>query len=142
LKYIDNEGKEKQPVMLHRVILGSLERFIGALLEHYAGALPLWLSPEQVRIIPIKSAQEQFAQVLYQRFIRARLRAQIDSRGETLQKRIREAEMERIPYILVVGQREADSGKVAVRKRSAGDQGQVDLEEFIARIQGEIETKQ
>ncbi|MCX5712747.1 MAG: threonine--tRNA ligase [Candidatus Omnitrophica bacterium] len=142
LEYIDSDGKAKQPIMLHRVLLGSLERFIGALLEHYAGALPLWLSPVQVAIIPLKAELEEYARTIKEKLEEASVRVKIDSRNETLQKRIREWEVDRTPYILVVGAREAKGQAVAVRKRSVGDQGATPLDEFIEKIKLEITNKQ
>ncbi len=141
LKYIASDGKEARPIMLHRVILGSLERFIGALIEHYAGALPLWLSPEQVRIIPIKETNLAYAQELKQQLLKENLRVTIDARNETLQKRIREAEVEKLPFILIIGDKEQAANSVAVRKRSHGDQGSSVAEDFIKKVKEEIAEK-
>lgn len=141
LKYIDNEGRQRQPVMLHRVIVGSLERFLGALLEHYAGALPLWLSPVQAVIAPIRKEDGPYADKVKEKLLNAGLRIDLDIRNETLTKRIRDAELEKIPYILVVGQKEAKAQKLAVRKRGEGDKGQVDIEAFIKKAQEEIRNK-
>jgi threonyl-tRNA synthetase len=142
LVYTDSDGKEKQPIMLHRVILGSLERFIGALIEHYNGALPVWLSPTQVLIIPIKDTAEEYAQKVRQDLLNAGIRAEIDRRNETLNKRIRQGETEKTPYILVLGEREAKAGTVAVRKRHLGDQGGMPLEQLIMQISSEIKNHQ
>ena len=142
LKYIDNEGKEKQPVMLHRVILGSLERFLGALLEHYAAVFPLWLAPVQAMIIPVRKEDEPYAGQVKERLILAGLRVELDASNETLTKRIRNAEVEKHPYIIVVGSKEAKENKIALRKRGLGDQGQIDLEEFINKAKIEITNKQ
>ena len=142
LKYIDNEGKEKQPVMLHRVILGSLERFLGALLEHYAAVFPLWLAPVQAMIIPVRKEDEPYAGQVKERLILAGLRVELDISNETLTKRIRNAEVEKHPYIIVVGSKEAKENKIALRKRGLGDQGQIDLEEFINKAKIEITNKQ
>ena len=141
LKYIDNEGKERCPIMLHRVILGSLERFIGALLEHYSGALPLWLSPIQVVVIPIRKEDEAYCGDILVALAAAGARAQPDMRNETLTKRIREAELEKIPYIVVVGQKELQARKIALRKRGAGDLGQCSLGDFVERIKEEVKDK-
>lgn len=127
--------------MLHRVILGSLERFMGALLEHYAGALPLWLSPNQVTIIPISAGLEEYAVLIKQKLEDKDIRVSLDSSSETLNKRIRQAEVEKTPYILVVGEREAKQNAVAVRKRSKGDIGAMPWEDFIKLIKKEIEDK-
>ncbi|MEW6171218.1 MAG: threonine--tRNA ligase, partial [Candidatus Omnitrophota bacterium] len=131
LNYIDENGQKARPVMLHRVLLGSLERFIGALLEHYAGDLPLWLAPEQVRIIPLTNVQDDYAESLKNQLIDQEIRVNIDNRNETLQKRIREAELEKIPYVLIVGKKEIEQNKVSVRKRHGQDLGQMNLEEFV-----------
>jgi len=141
LTYVDRDGKEKQPIMLHRVLLGSLERFIGALIEQYKGALPLWLAPTQVLIIPIKDSVLEYIQTIKVALETLGVRVEIDRRNETLDKRIRTAEMEKIPYILVVGEREAKSSAVSVRKRHVGDQGSVPLEEFLKNIEEDIKNK-
>ena len=142
LKYIDNEGKEKQPVMLHRVILGSLERFLGALLEHYAAVFPLWLAPVQAMIIPVRKEDEPYAGQVKERLTSSGLRVELDLSNETLTKRIRNAEVEKHPYIIVVGSKEAKENKIALRKRGLGDQGQINLEEFISKAKTEITNKQ
>ena len=126
--------------MVHRAIFGSLERFLGVLLEHYAGALPLWLSPAQAIIIPIKDTCKEYAKAVSEKLLAAGFRPHVDERNETLQKRIREAEMQKVPYILVIGEREISQGAVAVRKRGEGDQGAVKLEEFINRLGEEVKN--
>jgi threonyl-tRNA synthetase len=141
LTYIDSDGKEKQPIMLHRVILGSLERFIGALLEHYNGELPLWLAPVQVRVIPIKDVIQDYAIKVMKKLQDNLIRAEIDNRNETLDKKIRNAEIEKVPYILVLGEREAKQDAVSVRKKGEGDKGSKRLEEFIKEIEEEITNK-
>jgi len=141
LTYVDSDGREKQPVMLHRVILGSLERFIGALLEHYKGNLPLWLASIQVLIIPIKDSVQEYSLKVKQALEASAIRTQIDSRNETLDKRIRQAELDKIPYVLVVGEREAKQKVVAVRRKGAGDQGAMPLGEFIKKIKEEAINK-
>jgi len=141
LAYVDSDGKEQQPIMIHRVLLGSLERFIGALLEHYKGDLPLWLAPAQVLVVPIKDAHQEYAAKCKSALQAQGIRAEIDNRNETLDKRIRNAELNKIPYVLVVGNREASSGSVCVRKRKAGDQGGVSLGAFLEEIQGKIQSR-
>ncbi len=138
LTYVDSDGKEKQPIMLHRVLLGSLERFIGALLEHYAGALPLWLAPVQAAIIPLKEDFKEYAAAISGELREAQVRVELDERNETLDKRIREAELAKTPYILVVGSREAQENTVAVRKR--GQKGIIAMpkSDFIKKIKEEI----
>jgi len=141
LTYVDSDGREKQPIMLHRVILGSLERFIGALLEHYKGELPLWLAPTQVLVIPIKESLQEYGLKVKKTLEDNSIRAETDSRNETLDKRIRNAELNKVPYCLVVGEREAKSEMVCVRKKGAGDQGSKKLEEFIGEIKEQINNK-
>jgi len=139
LTYVDAEGKEKQPIMLHRVLLGSLERFIGALIEHYKGELPLWLSPVQVLLIPIKESVSLYAQKVKDELEKNQIRVDIDMRNETLDKRIRNAELNKIPYCLILGDREAKQGQVSVRKKGSGDQGAVALNKFIEELINQIQ---
>jgi len=139
LTYVDAEGKEKQPIMLHRVLLGSLERFIGALIEHYKGELPLWLSPTQVLLIPIKESVALYAQAVKERLEKNQIRVDIDMRNETLDKRIRNAELNKIPYCLVLGDREAKQEQVSVRKKGSGNQGAVALDKFIEELVNQIQ---
>jgi len=141
LAYVDAAGKEQQPIMLHRVILGSIERFIGALLEHYKADLPLWLAPTQILIIPIKESTWDYALRVKSNLQGQGVRAEIDYRNETLDKRIRNAELNKVPYCLVLGEREAKSETVSVRKRISGDQGIKKLEEFIREIKEELDKK-
>jgi threonyl-tRNA synthetase len=138
LSYIDADGKEKQPIMLHRVLLGSVERFIGALVEHYNGEFPLWLAPEQAVVIPIKDTVMDYAQKVRDALLEKNIRVSIDGSNETLNKRIRNAEVEKIPYCLVVGEREAKQGAVAVRIKGQGDKGSMSLAEFIEDISRQI----
>lgn len=141
LSYTDSEGKKVRPVMIHRVILGSIERFIGALMENYGGAFPLWLSPEQVRVIPITSEQEGFANDLVARLRKSDIRTNIDTRLEKMQKKIRDAELEKIPYMAIVGKREAESGSVSARSKADGDAGVMKVEDFVKRLQEEIQKR-
>jgi len=141
LSYIDASGKERQPIMLHRVLLGSLERFIGALLEHYKGDLPLWLAPIQAIVIPIKDSVAGYAAEIKKALEENSIRAELDNRNETLDKKIRSAELNKIPYSLVVGEREARQGTVSIRKRVEGDKGSVSLEDFVKQVKKEIESK-
>ncbi|MBU0548153.1 MAG: threonine--tRNA ligase, partial [Candidatus Omnitrophica bacterium] len=139
LTYIDAEGKEKQPIMLHRVLLGSLERFIGALIEHYKGELPLWLSPTQVLLIPIKESFILYAQKVKEELEKNQIRVDTDIHNETLDKRIRNAELNKIPYCLILGDREAKQGQVSVRKKGSGDQGVIALDKFIENLINQIQ---
>jgi len=140
LAYIDSEGKEKQPIMLHRVLLGSVERFIGALTEHYNGEFPAWLAPVQVEVIPIKDTVREYAENTKKQLEAAGVRVEIDIRNETLDKKIRAAEINKIPYILVVGEREAKAGSVAVRRKGKGDLGAKKTEDFIRELKEEIKN--
>jgi threonyl-tRNA synthetase len=141
LTYVDSEGRERQPIMLHRVILGSLERFMGALLEHYKGSLPLWLSPTQVLVVPIKDSLREYGIKVKSALEENSIRTDMDNRNETLDKRIRQAELNKIPYCLVVGEREAKQETVSIRKRGSGDAGAKPIEEFIKQIRQEIDNK-
>ena len=139
LAYIDSAGKEQQPIMLHRVLLGSLERFIGALIEHYKGELPLWLSPTQVLIIPLKEEALAYAQEVKGKLESHSLRVDLDLRNETLDKKIRQAEINKIPYCLILGDREIKQQQVSVRKKGSKDQGAVALEEFVGNLINQIQ---
>ncbi|MDI6605922.1 MAG: threonine--tRNA ligase [Candidatus Omnitrophota bacterium] len=141
LSYIDSQGKQRQPVMLHRVILGSLERFIGALLEHYNAELPLWLAPKQVIVIPVKDSVAAYADETRKILEANLIRVDIDAGSETLNKRIRNAELNKIPYILVVGEREAEAKNISVRKKGKGDLGTMPVDEFIRMIKEEIDQR-
>jgi len=141
LAYVDSDGKEKQPIMLHRVLLGSLERFIGALTEHYAGVLPLWLSPVQVAIIPVAAEIKEYAQEVAGKLEYLGVRFKIDDSSDTLNKRIRQAELDKTPYVLILGQREQSSDTVSVRRKGKGDIGSVPLNEFLQQIKKEIDNK-
>jgi len=141
LKYIAEDGKERCPIMLHRVILGSLERFTGALLEHFAGALPLWLAPVQCVIIPVSEKSGPYAATIAGELKSAEIRVSVDFRNERLQKKIRDAEMEKIPYMVVVGEKEAQERTVSVRSKAEGDLGKKGIEEFVQMISREITEK-
>ncbi len=132
MTYINNEGKEEQPFMLHRALFGSFERFVGLLIEHYAGAFPLWLSPEQVRVLPVSEKFDDYAKEVVEELIKNGLRARLDSESESLPKRIRNGEKAKVPYLLVVGEKEAADRTVAVRQRSQGDLGARAIAEFIS----------
>lgn len=138
LSYTDADGKEKTPVVIHRVIYGSLERFIGILIEHYAGAFPAWLAPVQVAVMPISEKFNDYAREVNAQLRAAGIHAELGAANETLGKRIREAELQKIPYLLVVGEREADAKTVAVRERGKGDQGAMELPRFIERIRPKL----
>lgn len=141
LEYAARDGSRKRPVMIHRVILGSMERFIGALIEHYAGAFPVWLAPEQVRVAPITDTQKAYAEGILRTLKQAGIRAELDDRSERIGYKIREARAQRTPYMLIIGEKEESARKVAVRSRQ-GDEGQAGLDDFITRISKEIKNKQ
>lgn len=138
LKYTDSDGKEKSPVMIHRAIIGSPERFLGILIEHYAGNFPLWLSPTQIAVIPISEKHSEYAKEISDRFMMHDLRFKIYEENETLGKKIREAEMQKIPYLLIVGDKEIENQSVSVRQREKGDLGQMKLDKFLEKIKEEI----
>ncbi|MGC8793534.1 MAG: threonine--tRNA ligase [Bryobacteraceae bacterium] len=141
LTYIGEDGKPHQPLMVHRALFGSLERFFGILIEHYAGAFPVWLAPVQAIVLPITDRQIPYARELAARLKQAGVRAAVDERNEKVNFKIREAQLQKIPYMLVVGDREAAAGTVAVRNRRHGDQGSRAVEEFLAEIRRLIEEK-
>ncbi|MFH1441875.1 MAG: threonine--tRNA ligase, partial [Candidatus Omnitrophota bacterium] len=141
LSYVDNDGRQKQPIMLHRVLLGSIERFIGALIEHYAGMLPLWLAPVQVVIIPIAAEFNDYALKVKKELESASIRVKLDNGNETLNKRIRGSEVEKIPYAVIIGKREVELQKVSIRKKGEGDKGSSGIADFILKIKKEIEKR-
>ena len=140
--FVGEDNTEHRPVVIHRAMCGSFERFIAILIEHFAGAFPLWLSPEQVRVLPISDQQAEAARNVHQRLREAGIRAVLDAGSQTLNYRIREAEMAKVPYMAVVGQREAEGGTVAVRTRGAGNkQDVIALEEFVTRLGGKVRSR-
>ncbi len=138
LEYMGSDGLKHRPIMLHRVCFGSVERFIGILIEHFAGAFPTWLAPTQVEVIPISDKTMDYAKDVLAKLKDAGIRAELDGRSEKMGFKIREAQVKKIPYMLVVGPKEAEEGKVAVRSRFAGDEGAKDLDAFLADIKKEI----
>ena len=130
MTYIGEDGKEHRPVMLHRTILGSLERFLGILIEHYAGAFPYWIAPVQIKIIPVSNDHMQYAKELFDNFINAGLRVEVDYREEKLGRKIRDAQLQKIPYMLVIGDKELENKNISVRERSKGDLGSMSLDDF------------
>ena len=141
LEYTGADGEKHRPIMIHRVAFGSIERFIGILIEHFAGAFPTWLAPVQVKVLPISDKHMDYAQKVYEALEAAGIRSEIDTRAEKIGYKIREAQVNKIPYMLVVGGKEEETGKVSVRSRFAGDEGQKDLTAFIEDIQKEIADK-
>ena len=141
LEYIGADGEKHRPIMIHRVVFGSIERFIGILIEHFAGAFPTWLAPVQVKVLPISEKYMDYAESVQKKLDEAGIRVELDTRSEKIGYKIREAQQAKIPYMLVVGQKEEEDGTVAVRSRAAGDEGTKSLDAFIADIQKEIEAK-
>ncbi len=141
MSYVDKKGNKKEPFMIHRALLGSMERFIGVLIEHYAGAFPLWLSPVQIQIIPIGVAHKKYADEISKLLIANGLRIEVKDENETIGKKIREGEIQKIPYLLIVGDKEKKAKSVSVRQRGKGDIGEMKLEKFLKKISEEIEKK-
>lgn len=141
LTYVGADGEKHRPVMIHRVVFGSIERFIAILTEHYAGAFPLWLSPVQVKIVPISENQIEYAHDVCDKLIDTGIRAEVDDRNEKMGYRIREAQLQKIPYMLVLGEKERESGAVAVRNRKKGDLGVMSFEDFLEKLHKELEEK-
>ena len=141
LEYTGADGEKHRPIMIHRVIFGSIERFIGILIEHFAGAFPTWLAPVQVKVLPISDKHLEYGQKVLDTLNAAGIRAEIDTRAEKIGYKIREAQMQKIPYMLVVGAKEEEENLVSVRSRFAGDEGQKSLDEFVASVTEEIATR-
>jgi len=139
--YTGEDGSKKRAVMIHRALLGSMERFFGAMIEHYAGDFPVWLAPVQARVITITSDQEEYARGVTEKLKGAGIRTEADTGPEKMGNKIRKAELAKVPYMLVIGKREAAEGKVAVRRKGKGDQGAVPVEEFLERICREISER-
>jgi threonyl-tRNA synthetase len=141
LVYIDENNERKRPVMLHRVLYGALERFIAILTEHTAGAFPTWLAPVQVQVIPVNDEVLPYAQEVADRLFAEGIRVEVDRRDEKMGKKIREAQLQQVPYMLIVGKKEQESGQVSVRHRRQGDLGALDVQAFLEQIQEEIAEK-
>ena len=141
LEYTGADGDKHRPVMIHRVVFGSIERFIGILIEHFAGAFPLWLAPEQVKIIPVSDKQLDYAKGVLSKLEAEHIRASIDDRSEKMGYKIRQAQLEKIPYMLVVGDKEMEDGTVSVRSRKDGDAGKMSVDELVSKLVEEIKTK-
>ncbi|HEX9934765.1 MAG TPA: threonine--tRNA ligase, partial [bacterium] len=141
LEYVGSDGNKHRPVMIHRAILGSIERFLGILIEHFGGAFPLWLSPESIVIIPISEKHHAFAMDVQRRMAEAGLRCRVDMRSEKMGFKIREAETRKIPYMGIVGDKEAQSQTIALRKRHRGDLGAVPVADAVIRLLDEIKRR-
>ena len=140
-EYTGEDGQKHRPVMIHRVVYGSIERFIGILIEHFAGSFPVWMAPNQVRVMPITDKQQAYAKEVNDKLFELGYRTQLDDRNEKIGKKIREAQVQKVPFMLIVGEKEAESGTVAVRQRHGGDLGAMTLDDFIARMQKDIDEK-
>ena len=141
LEYIGEDGQKHRPVMIHRVVLGSIERFIGVITEHFAGAFPAWLSPVQVKILPVTDRASGYADEVQQKLDALGFRAEVDHRSEKIGKKIREATLEKVPYMLVVGDRDMENGTVSPRHRTGEDLGAMSFDNFAALLKEEVETK-
>ncbi|MGB9637276.1 MAG: His/Gly/Thr/Pro-type tRNA ligase C-terminal domain-containing protein, partial [Microgenomates group bacterium] len=141
VKFINKEGREEPVVMIHRTILGSMERFFGILIEHYAGAFPVWLSPIQAKIIPVSEKSLEYGQKIKEKLFTEEIRVELDDRNETMQAKIRDAEKERVPYMLIIGPKEVESSSVSVRARGEKDLGRKSLAEFLKLIKEDIAKK-
>ena len=141
LSYIDSNGEKKTPILVHRAIFGSFERFIGIITEHFAGAFPVWLSPVQVSILPISDNQKEYAEKVKAILEEKGIRVELDARQEKIGYKIREAQLQKVPYMLILGEKEVEANAVGVRKRKEGDIGQMSIEDFVSMISKEIEEK-
>ncbi|MBU0978257.1 MAG: threonine--tRNA ligase [Patescibacteria group bacterium] len=141
MKYVGDDGAQHEPFMIHRALLGSLERFLGIYIEHTGGKFPLWLAPVQAVVLPITDAQNEYARRVTDQLTKAGLRVEVDDRSERLQAKIRDAQLQKVPFMLVVGGKEVESKSVAVRGRETGDEGRVQVEEFIKKIQKQVIDK-
>lgn len=141
LEYVGADGEKHRPIMIHRVAFGSIERFIGILIEHFAGAFPMWLAPEQVRILPISDKYLEKAEEIKNKIFNSGIRVTLDDRAEKVGYKIREAQLKKVPYMLIVGEKEVESGTVSVRSRKDGDLGAMKIDEFISKSLDEIENK-
>ena len=141
LEYVGADGEKHRPVMIHRVVFGSIERFIGVITEHFAGAFPTWLAPVQVRVMPITDRAADYAKSVAAKLNEHGIRVETDLRNEKIGYKIREAQTQKIPYMLIVGDKEAENGTVSVRTRAGGDEGAVAVEDFIEKISAEISSR-
>ena len=138
LSYIDSNGEKKTPILIHRALFGSFERFIGIITEHFAGAFPVWLAPVQVKVLPISDSQKEYAEKIVEKLSKEGLRVEIDDRQEKIGYKIREAQLQKVPYMLILGEKEVESKSVGVRSRKDGDIGAMEADEFVNKIKEEI----
>ena len=141
-EYVAEDGTKKRPIMIHRVCFGSIERFIGILIEHFAGKFPVWLAPVQVKVIPVSEKSMEYAQGVYDQLKAAGIRTELDRKDEKVGYKIRQAQLEKVPFMLVLGEKEAAEGKITVRSRDKGDLGVADLSTFIADVKKMTETRE
>jgi len=141
LTFADKDGHLKRPYMIHRALLGSIERFFGVLIEHYAGNFPLWLAPVQVKILPVTDEMNSYGETVLNRLKEQNIRAELDSRSEKIGHKIRESELQKIPYMLIIGSKEKEAGAVSVRLHGKGDKGIMELGKFIDILRAEIKEK-
>jgi threonyl-tRNA synthetase len=141
LTYVGKDGEKHRPIMIHRVAFGSIERFIGVLIEHYAGKFPVWLAPVQAKVLPISDKFNGYAKEVQDKLFDMGIRVELDDRAEKIGYKIREAQLEKVPYMLVVGEKEAESASVSLRSRDEGDLGAVSVDEFVARIMEEVKLR-
>ncbi|HQP00116.1 MAG TPA: His/Gly/Thr/Pro-type tRNA ligase C-terminal domain-containing protein, partial [Caldisericia bacterium] len=134
-------GKEHAPVMIHRVVLGSIERFFGALIENYAGNFPLWLSPVQIKILTVTQDVEDYAKEVYNKLFEVGFRVESDFSNDALQEKIKNGEMEKVPYLFVIGKKEKEKKEVAVRKKNQGNLGNFSIDNIIEKLKKEVENK-
>src|SRR5690606_13412334 len=137
LEYVGSDNQRHRPVMIHRAPFGSLERFVAVLIEHCAGNFPLWLAPDQIAVMPISERFNDYAKMVYEKLKEHDIRGILDDRNEKIGRKIRDAETRKIPFMLIVGEKEASENRVSVRKHGQGDQGSMDLDEFVSAFQRE-----
>ena len=142
LEYTGEDGQKHRPVMIHRVVLGSIERFIGVITEHFAGAFPAWLAPVQVKLLPVTDRAAEYADSVAAALDKKGFRVETDHRSEKIGKKIREAQLQKVPYMLVVGDRDMENQTVSVRHRTGVDMGAMGLEEFAALLSAEVDSKE
>ncbi len=140
-EYMGEDGEKHRPIMIHRVVFGSIERFIGIIIEHFAGKFPLWLAPVQVKVLPVSEKSHDYAVSIYEKLKEAGIRTELDKRDEKIGYKIREAQIKKIPYMLILGENESASGLISVRSRDKGDLGSAELDKFIADIKEEVDSK-
>src|SRR6185295_1708857 len=142
LKFVDDNGSHQRPVMIHRAILGSFERFTGILTEHYQGVFPTWLSPIQVAVIPVREEHHEEAQKIAKELLGHSLRAEVSKKGENLSSMIKLYTLQKVPYLIIIGDKEIETKQISVRNRSGEDLGKLNLSDFVERVRKEIDKKE